>query len=178
MPKKVKTKEKSKQKVTDTTKKLNDIVIQEDESDIVLSSGYNGDPDELKEEVKKEAARSDVLSRFLIPLFTFVFITLLVSGLTWYYAKPERVEQTTKEEKIQTPPEVKEEPTETPKTEEPTAETPATEKKEESYTIKEGDTLSSVANAYGLSSSELATYNGITDPNSLQIGQVIKIPIK
>lgn len=167
----------SKRVVTETTKKINDIVIEEDESDVLLSSGFNGDPDELKEEIKKEAEKGRVLSRFLVPLFTFILIVLIAAGLTWYYAKPERENSVKTEDKIQTPPDVTNEaavetpaPTPTP--------TPVPEKKEESYTVKEGDTLSSIANAYGLTSSVVAAYNGITDPNTLRIGQVIKIPIK
>ncbi len=165
----------SKKVVTETTKKINDIVIEEDESDMVLSSGFNGDPDELKEEIKKEAEKGRVLSRFLVPLFTFILIVLIAAGLTWYYARPEREDDIKTEDKIQTPPEVN---NETVIEETTPAPAPAPEKKEESYTVKEGDTLSSIANAYGLTSSEVATYNGITDPNTLRIGQVIKIPIK
>lgn len=164
-----------------TAKKNNDIVIEETEDDVVLSSGFNGSPDEMKEEIKKESEKNDVLSRFLVPFFTFIIIGAITAGLTWYYAKPERTNSQSSEEKIQTPPTPTEEPNEAQNSEKPASQaTPSAEtsKKEENYTIKEGDTLSSVANAYGLLSTELASYNGITDPNSLHIGQVIKIPIK
>lgn len=44
------------------------------------------------------------------------------------------------------------------------------------YTVKAGDTLSSIANKYGTTYQKLAEYNGISNPNIIQIGQVIKIP--
>lgn len=45
-----------------------------------------------------------------------------------------------------------------------------------SYTVKSGDTLSEIAKAMGVSTSDLAAYNGITDPNKINVGQVIKKP--
>lgn len=44
------------------------------------------------------------------------------------------------------------------------------------YTVKDGDTYSSIANTNGMTSAKLMEYNGTTDPNSLQVGQQIKIP--
>lgn len=175
MAKKNKTKSQSLSgKITETATKLSDIVIEEDESDILLS-GVDHDSEDLREEVKKEAAKSNMISRFLVPLFTFLSVFLVSAAVTWYFAKPEREPEIKMEEKIQTPPVIKEESektiTEAPKIE-------VTEKKEEAYTVKEGDTLSSIANAYGMTSQELAAYNNITDPNNLRIGQVIKIPLK
>lgn len=45
-----------------------------------------------------------------------------------------------------------------------------------SYTVKSGDTLSEIAKAMGVSTSDLAAYNGISDPNVITVGQVIKKP--
>ena len=45
-----------------------------------------------------------------------------------------------------------------------------------SYTVKSGDTLSEIAKAMGVSTSDLAAYNGIGDPNVITVGQVIKNP--
>lgn len=45
------------------------------------------------------------------------------------------------------------------------------------YTVKRGDTLSSIARAYGTTWQELAKLNGMSNPNSLTIGQVIKVPV-
>ena len=154
------------------------IVITETEEDVVLDSGLNGDPENLKNQIKKEAQKSDVLSRFLIPLFTFLFIGLIVGGLTWYYARPEVANQKSQEEKIETPPQVPQ--TTTPaqtqaQTGAPAAATPA---QPTTYTVQSGDTLSSIANANGLTSKQLADYNSISNADSLTIGQVLKIPPK
>jgi LysM repeat protein len=46
----------------------------------------------------------------------------------------------------------------------------------ETYTVQDGDTLSSIAAQYGITSDELMAANGITDPTSLFIGQVLRIP--
>lgn len=164
--------------------------IKETEEDISLDSKKDvndASPDALKDEIKKEAERSDVFMKYLAPIIVFLLVGGAVSAATWYYAKPERANQKS-EEKIQTPPEVKEEPATTPATTQPATPAPTTEKKpastesnsgrETTYTVKEGDTMSSIANDNGMSSQELATYNGITDVNSLHIGQVLKIPAK
>lgn len=163
------------------SKTTGEIVITETEADVALDSGFNGDPDNLKNEIKKEAAKSDVLSRFLIPLFTFLIIGLVAAGLTWYYARPEVANVKSKEEKIENAPDVKEEPqlqsnapAATPATKPaPTVTTSAT-----TYVVQSGDTMSSIANANGLTSKQLADYNGITDVDSLKIGQTLKIPPK
>ena len=47
-----------------------------------------------------------------------------------------------------------------------------------SYTVKSGDTLSEIAKAMGVTTSELASYNGIKDANKINVGQVIKNPNK
>ena len=47
---------------------------------------------------------------------------------------------------------------------------------EQKYTVKAGDTLSTIAAKYGTTYQKLATYNGIADPNKIKVGQVIKIP--
>lgn len=44
------------------------------------------------------------------------------------------------------------------------------------YIVQSGDTLSSIALRFGIPSDELQTANGITDPNSLDIGQRLVIP--
>ena len=44
------------------------------------------------------------------------------------------------------------------------------------YTVKAGDTLSSIANKYGTTYQKLASYNSISNPNLIRVGQVIKIP--
>lgn len=46
----------------------------------------------------------------------------------------------------------------------------------QTYTVVSGDTLYGISNQYGVSVSELINLNNV-DPNKLQIGQVLKIPI-
>lgn len=47
-----------------------------------------------------------------------------------------------------------------------------------SYTVKRGDNLTSIAANYGISVSELASANQISNPNVIFSGQVLKIPHK
>ena len=44
------------------------------------------------------------------------------------------------------------------------------------YIVNKGETLSEIAKKYNLTYQELAEYNNISDPNYIEIGQVIKIP--
>ena len=46
----------------------------------------------------------------------------------------------------------------------------------QSHQIQPGDTLSEIAEIYGVSVNTLARYNGIADPNSIFIGEDIAIP--
>lgn len=45
------------------------------------------------------------------------------------------------------------------------------------YTVREGDTLGVIAQAYGVSIEDLMTANGLTDPNLLYVGQTLVIPV-
>lgn len=161
------------------------IVIRETEEDVVLGNGFSGDPEDFKNEVKKEAERNAFAKRFLIPLVLFLILGALIGFATWYYSKQESPTPPA-EEKIQTPPVVKDgEEVPAPATVTPVTPTPATvtpvapaTSPATTYTVKEGDTMSSIANANGMTSAALASFNGITDPNSLQIGQVLKIPAR
>jgi LysM repeat protein len=168
-------------------KSPNDITIKETEADIVLSAGFVENPDDLKNEVKKEAEKGDLLSRFLIPLITFIVIGVLVAGATWYYARPE-VQNKSNQNKIEKTPTIDEEkaPVEnkTPETQTNTNQNTSTETPvkpaatQATYTVKEGDTLGAIATQFGVSASSIMSLNGITNEKSLQIGQVLKIPSK
>lgn len=46
---------------------------------------------------------------------------------------------------------------------------------ETTYVVKKGDTLSGIASKYNTTYQKLASYNGISNPNKIYIGQVIKI---
>ena len=56
-----------------------------------------------------------------------------------------------------------------------TQKTVATTVNTSSYTVKRGDTLSSIAAAYGTSYTALARMNGISNPNRIYVGQVIRM---
>lgn len=44
------------------------------------------------------------------------------------------------------------------------------------HTVKSGENLFRIALSYGLDWQKVAAYNGITDPNNISVGQVIRIP--
>ena len=47
---------------------------------------------------------------------------------------------------------------------------------EQTHVVQAGENLYRIGLQYGFTVDELATYNGITNPNVLEVGQVIKIP--
>lgn len=44
------------------------------------------------------------------------------------------------------------------------------------YTVLAGETLFSIARKLGVTSTALAEFNGITNPNLIKVGQVLKVP--
>ena len=44
------------------------------------------------------------------------------------------------------------------------------------YTVVSGDTLSKIAKKFGTTYQEIAQINGISNPNIIQVGQILKIP--
>jgi LysM repeat protein len=46
------------------------------------------------------------------------------------------------------------------------------------YTVQHGDILSDIGLLFGLSWREIAAFNGLTDPNEIFVGQVLKIPTR
>lgn len=156
------------------------IVIKETEEDLVFDHGL-AEEGNFKEAVKSEIEKGK-LSKIVIPIVVLILLGIIVAGATWYYAKPEKTVPST-DEKIMTPPEVKEE---APKKEETKAPAEKSEVAKEdtttstssvtSYTVKEGDTLSGIADKFDMTSSALAKYNGLKDADALHIGQVLKIP--
>ena len=67
---------------------------------------------------------------------------------------------------------VKPQPTPTPQP------TPVTPSDAETYTVKSGDTLGKIAQAYSTTVDTLVKLNGISNPNLIFVGQVIKLPKK
>ncbi|MEX2446932.1 MAG: LysM peptidoglycan-binding domain-containing protein [Dehalococcoidia bacterium] len=62
-------------------------------------------------------------------------------------------------------------------TEEPTPEpTPTPEPEPTTYTVQPGDTLIGIAQQLGVNQDELQSINDITDPASIQPGQVLTVP--
>lgn len=55
-------------------------------------------------------------------------------------------------------------------------ETSAAYAQDPSHVVKAGETLSSIAAAYGVTVSNLIRYNGITNPNLVRPGQTLRIP--
>jgi LysM repeat protein len=45
-----------------------------------------------------------------------------------------------------------------------------------SYVIQSGESLSGIAKKFGLSTADLAAFNGIVNPDAIQAGQRLKIP--
>ena len=52
---------------------------------------------------------------------------------------------------------------------------PVPDARPETYVVKRGDTLFSIALDHGFEYRELAEWNGITNPNVIQIGQVLRM---
>jgi len=46
-----------------------------------------------------------------------------------------------------------------------------------SYTVQPGDTLASIASAIGVSSGSIVQLNPTIDPDNLQIGQTLRLPV-
>ena len=69
-------------------------------------------------------------------------------------------------------------PTATPRpTPSPTV-SPTPAPSEVTYRVQSGDTLASIARKFGVSASALQTLNGITNPNLIRIGQLLRIPVQ
>ncbi len=66
-------------------------------------------------------------------------------------------------------------PTPTP-TPSPTQSAPVTTSPVTEYRVRAGDTLTSIAARFSVSVSRLQSLNGITNPNQLRVGQLLKIP--
>ncbi|MFM1561980.1 MAG: LysM peptidoglycan-binding domain-containing protein, partial [Roseibacillus sp.] len=46
------------------------------------------------------------------------------------------------------------------------------------YTVVSGDTMSRIARKHGVTPEAIAKANGISDPNKIGVGDVLKIPLK
>ncbi len=57
-----------------------------------------------------------------------------------------------------------------------TAAPPTTAPQQLTYLVQSGDSLSIIAERFGVSTKELADFNAITDANSIKVGQELSIP--
>jgi lysozyme len=55
-------------------------------------------------------------------------------------------------------------------------EQPPANSNSQTYTVQSGDTLSSIAERYGVTVDAICQANGITDPNLISVGEVLSIP--
>ncbi len=141
--------------------------------------------EELLEEIKKERYRRIVANITMICLVIVAGIILKIFVLDDSIKIADnsvRLPQDKIENQPEIKPEVKGEETQSNSTESslPTSTIATTTKPKPDfveYTIEEGDTLGGIANANGLSSEALMSYNGIIDPVSIKPGQIIKVPV-
>lgn len=140
--------------------------------------------EELKKDSKKERKRRLIVDSILV----IVIITIAVMAKMFIFKgniKINNQETKSPSEKIETQPQVQEEKKDNQPAQTPAPATPAptpvsqpTQTNSQGYTVyvvKEGDTLSGIANAHGMTSKQLMDYNGMVDP-TLMPGQNLKIP--
>ncbi|MEC1751138.1 LysM peptidoglycan-binding domain-containing protein, partial [Bacillus mojavensis] len=48
-------------------------------------------------------------------------------------------------------------------------------RKTTTYTVKSGDNLGSIAQRFGMTLSEIQTLNNISNPDKIQVGQILKV---
>jgi LysM repeat protein len=139
--------------------------------------------EELKNHSKKDKKRR-ILANVFVVLTVVVFVILAKVFIFKGDIKISDDSKKAPSEKIESQPEVSDEtkPAEVPATTPeapatlaPATPAPAQETGYTTYVVKEGDTLSSIANANNMTSKQLMDYNGIVDP-TLMPGQNIKIP--
>ena len=131
--------------------------------------------DEFKEDIRKNGGKKNIFGTILAVIaIIIVFGTIGVAGYELIF-KPEKVEQKTADEKIESRPTEDITKTTTPAATTPAPTTVAPAPAFTNYTVVSGDSYSSIANANGITSEVLMKYNGATSED-LQIGQVLKIP--
>ena len=54
---------------------------------------------------------------------------------------------------------------------------PATTTQPQYYEVQSGDTLTKIASAFGLPIPAIMELNGIVDPNAIQAGQILQLPV-
>ncbi len=140
--------------------------------------------EELKKDTKGDKKRR-IISRGLIILAVIVFAVLAKVFIFKGNIKINDQETKSPSQKIENQPQVakpstSETPPAAPNSQPAASPAPAPSQPASpgytTYVVKEGDTLSGIANANGMTSAQLMSYNGLTDPNSIQPGDQLKIP--
>ena len=138
--------------------------------------------DEFQKEIKESRKSKNYLGVLLALIAIVVIFGTVGVAVYQFVYKPDVVNNKSADQKIESRPE--EEVTKPVETPAPAVTPPAattttppvsTTTGYTNYTVKSGDTWSSIANDNNMKSTDLMTYNGAT-AEMLAIGQVIKIP--
>ena len=100
-------------------------------------------------------------------------------GTTEQIASPQQATSTAQVASVSIPAESEEEAAETDEVvaDEPVGEIPGESAEEIVHTVQPGETLSDIAQEYGVPWETVAAYNGITRPEAIYEGQAIRIPL-
>lgn len=104
------------------------------------------------------------------------FIFVACAGTPTPYAEPAARATFTPRPLFSLPNSAEATPTETVTPEDTPEPTPTDAPVYTDYKVRAGDTLGGISARFNLSIDELMKFNNLTDPNSLQVGQVLKIP--
>ncbi len=134
--------------------------------------------DGLRQDLKKDRNKEKKSKKIVYPFISLLVISIFIFGL-WKISFNKGLtlkEQTTPGPKIQSTPKLTPTPASTPTpTPEPTS-TPTPEPTTETYTVVDGDTLSTIAEKFGVSVSAIAETNGLEEPYFLSVGDKLVIP--
>ncbi len=147
-----------------------------DETNITWSGYLDGD-DAYDKAIQIEAMKNTGKAvQLVVSDFPEFSIKVRIRSFPWNVVRKNRVEYSIELVKEKIPPVII---TTTVVTAAETIEETAAESAGQTYVIKQGDTLWAIATSYlgtGTRWREIADLNGISDPRTLQIGQVINIP--
>lgn len=134
--------------------------------------------DEFKKDIKEKRKNNNFLGIIVAVLATIlVFGTVGVASYQMFF-KNDNSESKSASDKIESRPtektETKTNNSETVTTNKTTTEDTSTTTTKE-YTVVDGDVLGTIATKFNTTVAKLKELNSITDENSLQIGQVIKV---
>jgi LysM repeat protein len=147
--------------------------------------------DEFQKEIKESRKNNSNIFSVITAVIAIVLVFSTLGIATYQIAfKSQSQNIVSSSDKIKSRPEEKTEvvatdSSQTPKTEEVKTEEPKTESpKDEAattpstkeYTVADGDVLGAIASKFNTTVTKIMELNNITDENSLQIGQTLKVP--